>query len=315
MIDINKIVKKQRAVYSQKHAPNVLIYDIETTLLKVYLFGLGKQRVGHKQLVPGHSRYGIICINYCWLRDGKVQTIAWNPKTGLKGVISEFDKIIKQADLVVGKNSDRFDNKMINAARMLEGLPGLPEWTRYTDDLEKQMRKHFRLPSQSLDYISNQLNLGGKVKMEFDDWVKISQYMMLLSARLEISDKNTLGVFTKLLYNKNYAKTLKEGKQAFDKMCYYGCKDVTDTETLWLVLSEHFEPKFHFGTYARGVKNIKPDALLCKQCGSDKLVPRSGIRIRVSNKTRFREYFCKKCNKYAGRISINDLGDNRGKIG
>jgi hypothetical protein len=71
------------------------------------------------------------------------KTINWGwHKQDTASVIEKFDKIIKQADITIGKNSDRFDVKHINTQRFLAGLPALPEWASITDDVEKQLRKH-----------------------------------------------------------------------------------------------------------------------------------------------------------------------------
>lgn len=209
----------------------ILYYDLESTPLKAYLWQLGKQVVRHNQLDKNYSQWGIICITYCW-NDGKpAQCIDWGYEEQDTGrVIGEFDEIIKQADFTIGKNSDRFDTKMINAARMFAGLPGMPAWTKYTEDLEKQMRRYFRLPSQSLDYISSQLGLGGKIKMEFQDWIDIVE------------------------------KT-PNGKKALAKMIKYGKKDVVDTRKLWNQLQSHFDTRINMAT-------IKNEKHVCKKCGS-----------------------------------------------
>ncbi len=192
----------------------ILFYDLETKPLQAWLWSPGKQFVGHKQLVKEHSRYGIICATYCW-NDGKpAKCIDWGyEEQNTAKVVEEFDKIINTADHIIGKNNRRFDDKMINAARMLEGLPANPGWMSTNDDLEQQMRRHFRLPSQSLDYISNQLGLGGKIKMEFQDWI-------------DIVEKN------------------ENGLKSFNKMCKYGMKDVVDTRELWNKLQKYIAPKF-----------------------------------------------------------------------
>lgn len=220
--------------------PKILYYDIETSPLKAWVWQPGKQYVNHKQLVKDYKQWGIICVTYCW-NDGKpAGCIDWGyEEQNTAKVVEEFDEIIKQADHIIGKNNNRFDNKMINAARMFAGLPGMPDWTRYTDDLERQMRKYFRLPSQSLDYISDQLGLGGKIKMEFQDWI-------------DIVEKNPNGL------------------KSFNKMLKYGKKDVVDTRTLWEKLSEHFEPKFNSATYY-------DKSLACVQCGSSN-VTKNGTR-------------------------------------
>ncbi len=256
--------------------PKILFYDLETSPLQAWIWSPGQQYVGHKNLVKEHSRYGIICICYCW-NDGKpAQSIEWGyEEQDTAKVVEEFDKIIKQADWTIGKNSDRFDTKMLNACRMFAGLPGMPEWTKYTDDLEKQMRRYFRMPSQSLDYISSQLGLGGKVKMEMQDWI-------------DIVTKNN------------------NGEKSFNKMIRYCKKDVEDTRTLWNKLEEHFEPKLNMSTFLHTGENI------CKNCGSSNLIK---YGIRCSGKFRWQTFFCNECNRYAGRAPISDSMQKEGRIG
>lgn len=194
--------------------PKILFYDIETSPLKAWIWGCGDQYIRHAQLDKDHSRYGIICITYCWNDNKPAKVIGWGyEEQDTSSVIEQFDKIIVQADRTIGKNSDRFDTKMINAARMFAGLPGMPDWTTRTDDLEKQMRKYFKVPSQALDYYSSQLGLGRKIKMEMQDWI-------------DIVEKNARGL------------------KSYNKMLKYGKKDVEDTRKLWYMLEEHFSPKF-----------------------------------------------------------------------
>lgn len=294
--------------------PKILIFDIETALLLAYLFSTGKQYVGHSQLQAGHNMWAIICINYCWADGGSVKTIAWTPEGGVEAMIAEFDEIIKTADLVVGKNSDRFDNPMINACRMFAGLPGLPDWIKYTDDLETQMRRHFRLPSQSLDYISTKLGLGGKIKMEFSDWIAIHRWMEMEKLHLAIRQEsgafyleNILDIICKNNYNEKYEVVMAEGKAAMAKMCKYGRKDTADTRTLWNTLSEHFDSKFNMATFVN-------DGSRCKHadCGSEN-IKKNGTR--VSGKTVYQTYLCGDCGRYAGRTTVSRFTGKEGTIG
>lgn len=250
--------------------PKILFYDIESAPFLAYVWGCGDQYVRHPQLKKGHDQPRVICITYCWNDNKPAQCIDWGyEEQDTKSVIQQFDEIIKQSDFSIGKNSDRFDTKMINAARMLSGLPGLPQWTKYTDDLEKQMRRYFKLPSQSLDYISAQMGLGGKIKMEFQDWI-------------DIVEKND------------------NGEKALRKMIKYGKKDVTDTRTLWNKLSEHFDSKWNQAAY-------QGNTLACKRAGCGSL--RIYINKTVyAGKTTYYEYNCSDCGRYAGRTNIKQNG-------
>lgn len=248
--------------------PKILYFDIETAPLQAWIWQPGKQYVGHKQLIEGYDEPRIICLAYCW-GDGPVKSLDWGyEEQDSRQLVQEFDEIVRQADHIIGKNSDRFDVKMVNAVRMLNGLPGLPEWMKKTDDLEKQMRKYFRLPSQSLDYISKHLGFGGKDKMEMQDWI-------------DISVKN------------------KDGKDKLRKMIKYCKKDVSDTRELWYRLSEHFDPKFNMSTHT-GNK-------VCKwaDCGSENIYISS---TPVYKSSKYNVYRCNECKRYAGCTTQTSVG-------
>lgn len=197
--------------------PRILYYDIETSPLLAYVWRLGEQVVRHHQLAKHGDSYGIICISYAWNDSKPVKVIHWGYNEQDSGkVVREFDKIIKQADITIGKNSDRFDVKHINTQRLLNNLPPLPEWVDNTDDLEKQLRKYFIFPSQSLDYVLRALGLDGKIKMEFQDWVDVVE---------------------------------RRSKKTFKKMQDYCKNDVRGTRALWNRVLPHIKPKLNMSTF------------------------------------------------------------------
>jgi hypothetical protein len=241
--------------------PRILFYDIETSLMKAYVWQCGKQVVRHGQLDKLHNQPRIICVTYCWSDSDKVYSIDWGyEEQDTAKVVREFDEIIKQADHIIGKNSNKFDNKMVTAARMLSGLPGMPLWTKSCDDLEVQMRRNFRLPSHALDYISAQLGYGGKIKMEMQDWV-------------DILEKNP------------------GGEKKLAKMIKYGKKDVLDTKKLWEKLAQHFDPKFNYAKFM----SEEPG---CKHCGSKSIRPNGS---RLIGMVRWNQFTCNDCGRYAGK--------------
>lgn len=257
--------------------PKVLFFDIETAPLLAYVWGCGKQYVGHKQLKDGNDSWGIICITYCWDDGQPAKTIDWGyEEQDTRKVVEEFDKIASTADIIIGKNSEYFDIPMINFQRLIQNLPGNPTWALATDDLQKQTKKYFRAPSQSLDYFSKKLGLGGKVKMEMQDWI-------------DIVEKN------------------ENGRKAYDKMCFgYGSKDVEDTRTLWQYMSEHFDSKFNTARWAN-------KRLICKHadCGSEDVVP---VSEKVVGLTTYKVYNCNHCGRYAGKTVISSTTGKEGMI-
>lgn len=272
--------------------PKILWYDIETSPLKAWVWQPGKQFVGHKNLIHGHDMWDIICIQYA-INDGPVKVLRYDKHGDTKGMLKTFDEIAADADIIIGKNNERFDNKMINSLRMFHGLKGCPQWTMVSDDLEKQMRKHFRLPSQSLDYISKKLGVGGKIGMCMDDWISISNYRELERLKVPAS-------VCKMLYGMSPTEIRKLGKAALNKMCVYGAKDTDDTRKIWYYLEEHFEPKFNMATYS-------DQGLACKRCGSSQLT-KTGPKPAIAATVKVQLFSCKSCNRYAGKATITASG-------
>jgi DNA polymerase elongation subunit (family B) len=189
--------------------PNVLFYDIETSPVKAYIWKCGDQVVRHNQLVEGASQTKIISLAYAFNND-KVQTLHWDyEKQDDKIIVKEFTRLTKLADIIIGKNNNAFDNKHIHTRLMFHKLSSSHDLMLKSEDLERQMRRYFNLQSFSLDYISNELGLGGKVKMELSDWIDIVE---------------------------------KKNIKSFHKMIKYGEKDVDDTRKIWNYCFKYFIP-------------------------------------------------------------------------
>lgn len=291
----------------------ILFYDIEMAPLKFWGWRPGEQFMGHSNLDAAHSMYHIISIQYCW-NDGKPGKYMHWGKGGeieTEKMILEFDKLVKEADIVIGKNNKRFDDKHVNSQRMLYQLPYADiDWTRYTDDLEQQFRKYFNLPSQSLDYISNQLGLGGKVKMEMQDWINIVDLKKLRQMEscaakylTKTISKLLMKGFSPIVFGRLYADIVKEGNTSFDKMMEYGTKDVIDTRSIWVYGERYFESK-----YNQRAADEKPKVCKRPGCGSERIWSKGP---RVSGGTKYQTWECGDCGGYAGRSVYLS---NKGKI-
>lgn len=268
--------------------PKVVFYDIETCLLLSRCFSLGKQVLRHGQLLTGYFyRTHIISITY-QVNDDEPVFLHWGESEKDERImINKFDKVIKSADIVIGKNNNRFDDKLINTERMIHDMDGIPDWLSKSDDLEKQIRKHFRLPSFSLDYLSHLLGLGGKISMEFKDWVDLQDYRMY-----QLAPKST-DLLT-LITGRSITDIKKAGEAALNKMAKYNPKDVTDTKAVWDYCMKHFIPKFNRATYHQ--------TFTCRTCGSRELTKNG---TRSSGKTLYQRWHCHGHNGYAGQTPVN----------
>lgn len=262
----------------------LLIYDIETSLLLAYLFSLGEQTVRHSQLLAAFNEFEIICIAAKWYGEKKVYIFQG------ENAVEEFDKLARQADVCLGKNSDRFDVKRINTERMMKGLKPYPEWMDSSEDLEKQCRKYFAFPSQSLDYLSNIFGTGGKEKMEFSDWVSIKNYKIVQD--LELDGVKVNSSLTNSLFKMGYTQVVDLGKKALKKMIHYNKKDVTDTEAALIKVLPYIKLKHNASTANDGTG--------CTTCGSKNIV---ATKVIVKGKTKYQQFDCLDHKGYAGKAT------------
>lgn len=279
----------------------LLIYDIETHLaLKARIWRLGEQGIRHEQLDVAHCTNDIICIAYKFYGDKKTEVISG------PNLITEFDRVVKQADVTIGKNNDRFDVKHINAQRMLQGLAPYPEWTQTSEDLEKQLRKHFAFPSQSLDYISKLLGFGGKQKMEWLDWIKIGDLKEI--TKFVTTKKFTsaqLNTISQTLFLKPLVQVINDGTKALTKMKKYNKKDVEDTEAVLQRVLPYIKLRHNAS------EDIYPkNTLACSTCGSKHMV---ATKIITAGMTKYQQFYCNTHDGYGGRSTFK-YDKNRHKV-
>ena len=288
-----------------KNDINVMVYDIETEVNAADIFRPGQQYVGHKALQAGRDKCEIITIQYMWIHEKKVHNLSWiGTDVSSKRIVEEFDKEAQKATIIIGKNSDRFDMKHMNTQRLLHGLKPFPDWhlPKRSEDLERQMRKHFMLPSYSLDYLSKMLFNSGKDSMEFADWQKIRAFKEILAVEREGVKGDHLNAVANVLY-KNTADNLKKlGQKALDKMIKYGNKDITDTKKCWLKLLPYIKPRINLA-HIEGSKD--GNYLRCTICAGTNIVKNGISRTYSIAKQKF---LCKDCGVHAGKATILKSG-------
>lgn len=306
-LEINKAVFKKALKQLDKKGIHEIHWDVETSLGKYYGFRPGEQVVRHTQMLKGYLVTPIICLSFV-VDNHAPLTLLYDVKTGSgQDMISKFDNLIKLAQKVIGKNSNKFDNKHLNYHRMLNDMDGIPEWLLKTDDLETQMRRTFYMPSYSLDHFSEVLGLGGKVKMDFSDWVDILNYQSALrflhniptrAIKLSLSQRGAaVEAYCITEYATKWTEIKSKGLLALKKMMYYNRKDVTDSRAIWNDCKKHFKPRFNASAYT--------GKLVCKRCAGTN-IKKNGLDQR-SKQTKQR-YFCKDCRTEAGMITIRKDG-------
>lgn len=184
---------------------NILIYDIETPRLAAELWWSGKQWVNGLDI---KDEPRIISICWKWVGEDKVYTAHWDLKTqddsGLvKGFLEEYNK----ADLVVGINNNRFDNRWINARAIKHGFK-VNQFVKSLD-VQKEAKRLLRLPAYSLKYLAEYLEVPVKKqdhegivmwrKIQYGDMPERKAYMKKMIDYNSHDILATEGVYLKLL--------------------------------------------------------------------------------------------------------------------
>ena len=157
----------------------VLFFDIETAQNLVAVFQLANNDwIDPSSIV--RERY-VISISWMWEGEKTVHAVSVldDPKRYAKDpcddlhVIKTFHKVISEADIVVGHNSDSFDIKWIKTRALFHGLPALPPLTSI--DTYKVAKSKFYFNSNKLDYLGGLLKVGRKKPTTTGLWMRVLQ--------------------------------------------------------------------------------------------------------------------------------------------
>ena len=157
----------------------VLFFDIETAQNLVAVFQLANNDwIDPSSIV--RERY-VISISWMWEGEKTVHAVSVldDPKRYAKDpcddlhVIKTFHKVLSEADIVVGHNSDSFDIKWIKTRALFHGLPALPPLTSI--DTYKVAKSKFYFNSNKLDYLGGLLKVGRKKPTTTGLWMRVLQ--------------------------------------------------------------------------------------------------------------------------------------------
>ena len=157
--------------------PKTLIYDIETSLELVSVFGLK-----YNDFIPPENivlERHLISVCWKWLGESKIHQVSIldDPKRFARDphddryVCEVFHKILSEADCLVAHNGDSFDYKYLQTRFLVHGLPPTPPVTSI--DTYKIAKQRFLLNSNKLDYIGKLLGFGGKKPTPKGLWLDV----------------------------------------------------------------------------------------------------------------------------------------------
>jgi predicted RNA-binding Zn-ribbon protein involved in translation (DUF1610 family) len=147
----------------------VLLYDIETGPAIAYVWRADTEYVPMDMML--HPPF-LINWGAKWLGGTKIHSGLVTPEEAIvrddKRIVSELADIIRQADLIVAHNGDRFDLPVLNGRILKHQLETLGPVK--TIDTLKLSKASFSLPYNKLDFLGEYLDLGRKIKTDMDLW-------------------------------------------------------------------------------------------------------------------------------------------------
>lgn len=144
-------------------AARILLYDIENSPALGYTWGKYEQDV-----IEFERDWYLLSFAYKWAGEKTVRVLALPDfKTYKKDHYDDKEltkaiwELMDEADVVIGHNSDSFDNKKVQTRMVVHGFA--PPSPYKTVDTLKVARKYFRFSSNKLDDLSKTLGIGRKV--------------------------------------------------------------------------------------------------------------------------------------------------------
>lgn len=169
---------------NNKSGPKILVFDIETSPIISYTWGIWDQNIGLNQI---KDDWTILSWGAKWYnpkdstilyQDNRKAKNVRNDKNLLKGIWKLLDK----ADIVITQNGKQFDQKKLNARFVLHGMQP-PSSYKHIDTLQLA-KKHFGFTSNKLEYMADKLCTKYK-KLKHDKFPGFELWRECLSGNLK----------------------------------------------------------------------------------------------------------------------------------
>jgi DNA polymerase III epsilon subunit-like protein len=216
-LDPNKHAQTTEPITPVIRPPRIAIFDLELVGMEVKTYQLKTDYISPKNILKD---WAILSYAVKFKDEDEIHYYdqrKCRDKRNDKLLATKLHKILSEADIIVGHNSDNFDIKKFNTKVAVYGLPPLPLFTKF--DTVKIARKYFAFSSNSLWYIAKALGLKNQ--------------------------KSDHGKFPgDSLENECMAGNI----EAWDEMEKYNKQDVLTTEELFVYLSK-YEPAINFQSF------------------------------------------------------------------
>lgn len=165
------VIKAKVSARTEKSIPKVLIFDIETSPIKAYVWKLWKTDVHPEQII---SDWFCIAWSAKWLYSNKVMGEVLTPEEVLNEddtrIMKSLWKLINEADILVSHNGNRFDIPRINSRFIINGLS--PTRPYFSVDTCQIAKRQFGFSSNKLNALAEYFGLPTKLDTSFELWEK-----------------------------------------------------------------------------------------------------------------------------------------------
>ena len=214
-----------------KRIAKILLLDIETAPMQVLAWGLFKPYLSHDNIL---KKGFILSWAAKWLFSSETKSDVLKTEEAKKGndkrICESIWNMINDADIIIGHNIRKFDIKWLNAEFILNGIK--PPSPYQTIDTLTEARKHFKFPSNRLDYLGKIMVRKEKIETNYKLWKMCM-----------IGDQDAL-----------------------QKMVKYNENDVLLLEDVYVELRPWIKSHPNMGMY------IDSDKSVCGNCGSENLI-------------------------------------------
>lgn len=269
-----RFVKSNIEIEDNNQLPKILLLDIETLPMEIFVWALYKQRPSYDQMIKDWS---IVTWSAKWLYDNSIFSASVTPEEATarndKRILKPLWNLLEECDVCIGHNVVRFDNRKINA-RFIINEYNRPVPYQMIDTL-KHAQKVGAFSSHKLNDLCKMLDKESKIKTDYELWKRAS------------------GVY----------KDKKDQQKAIQEMLTYNENDVLILEDLYLELRPWMVSHPNVGLFS------DVEESLCPACGSDNLYWKGDYCTTVG---RFETFRCEEC-KSIGRSRSSKLTKEKRK--
>ena len=152
--------------------PKILLYDIETSPIISYNWGIYEQNA-----VAIKEDWQILCFAYKWLDDKKTHVVAQpdfkHYKKGINDdyyVVKRLHELFNEADVVIAHNGNQFDQRKAHARMIVHGME--PSNSYEQIDTKLVAKRYAGFTSNKLDDLGELLGVGKKLETGgFKTWL------------------------------------------------------------------------------------------------------------------------------------------------